>query len=127
MNNHGGNIIPIKELDKYVKRKVNLLGVVLEFSFPRKSQGTGEYLFSLSVFLHLFGFYFSGFLISFVFVFAFLFFWVIVDYVSVLRIVDESQQSSELLVNIFTETIDQLPHVRSHGDFILLNKVMVLL
>ncbi|KDO72219.1 hypothetical protein CISIN_1g012376mg [Citrus sinensis] len=82
-----GGIVRIKELAMHVKHKVNLLGVVLEFSIPRKSQGT--------------------------------------DYVCVLKIVDDSQQSPELLVNIFTSSIDQLPRVLSPRDLILLKNVMI--
>lgn len=82
-----GGIVRIKELAMHVKHRVNLLGVVLEFSIPRKSQGT--------------------------------------DYVCVLKIVDDSQQSPELSVNIFTSSIDQLPHVLSPRDFILLKNVMI--
>lgn len=52
---------------------------------------------------------------------------VFVDYVCVLKIVDDSQQSPELLVNIFTSSIDQLPRVLSPRDLILLKNVMVLL
>ncbi|TXG71377.1 hypothetical protein EZV62_006312 [Acer yangbiense] len=77
----------IKETSEYVNRKVNLLGVVVESSFPRKSRGT--------------------------------------DYVSILKIVDDSQQCPELLVNIFTQKIDDLPRVRSHGDLIFLANVMI--
>lgn len=47
------------------------------------------------------------------------------DYVSTLKIVDDSQQCPELLVNVFTKKIDDLPHVRSHGDLILLSYVVI--
>ncbi|KAK1574797.1 hypothetical protein Q3G72_000031 [Acer saccharum] len=77
----------IKETSEFVNRKVNLLGVVVESSFPRKSRGT--------------------------------------DYVSILKIVDDSQQCPEFLVNIFTQKIDDLPRVRSHGDLIFLTNVTI--
>lgn len=50
-----GGIVRIKELALHVKHKVNLLGVVLEFSIPRKSQGTGKFCVFLG-FLHFFWF-----------------------------------------------------------------------
>lgn len=50
-----------------------------------------------------------------------------IDYVSTLKLIDESQQSPEFSVNIFAKSIDHLPHVRSYGDLILLKCVMVLL
>ncbi|KAK3220863.1 hypothetical protein Dsin_014833 [Dipteronia sinensis] len=77
----------IKETSEFVNRKVNLLGVVVESNFPRKSRGT--------------------------------------DYVSILKIVDDSQQCPEFFVNIFTQKIDDLPRVRSHGDLIFLTNVTI--
>lgn len=121
-----GGIVRIKELAMHVKHKVNLLGVVLEFSIPRKSQGTGKFCVFL-VFLQIFFFFwFVSFWVLFLFFFKVLLLF-FVDYVCVLKIVDDSQQSPELLVNIFTSSIDQLPRVLSPRDLILLKNVMVLL
>ncbi|KAI9160009.1 hypothetical protein LWI28_004197 [Acer negundo] len=47
------------------------------------------------------------------------------DYVSILKIVDDSQQCPEFLVNIFNQKIDDLPRVRSHGDLIFLTNVTI--
>ncbi|XP_044498303.1 protection of telomeres protein 1b-like isoform X2 [Mangifera indica] len=87
MNTHNTRFVCVRDLGHHVDRKVNVLGVVLEFSLPRKSKGT--------------------------------------DYVSTLKLIDESQQSPEFSVNIFAKTIDHLPHVRSYGDLILLKCVMI--
>ncbi|XP_031285788.1 protection of telomeres protein 1b-like isoform X1 [Pistacia vera] len=87
MNAHDTGFVYIRDLGNYLDHKVNVLGVVLEFSLPRKSRGT--------------------------------------DFVSTLKLIDESQQSPEFSVNIFTKTIDHLPHVRSYGDLILLKNVTI--
>ncbi|CAI9111581.1 OLC1v1011838C1 [Oldenlandia corymbosa var. corymbosa] len=42
------------------------------------------------------------------------------DYCTILKIIDQHQQSPELCVNIFMRSIDQLPHIRAHKDIILL-------
>ena len=49
------------------------------------------------------------------------------DYVSTLKIVDESYRANELSVQIFTGKVEDLPLPRSHKDFIILYKVKVLL
>ncbi|KAF2310350.1 hypothetical protein GH714_007931 [Hevea brasiliensis] len=46
-------------------------------------------------------------------------------YVSTLKIVDESQQSPEFSVNIFTEKVQHLPVVKSHSDLVVLHNVMI--
>ncbi|KAH7554617.1 hypothetical protein JRO89_XS12G0247800 [Xanthoceras sorbifolium] len=89
MMKYNAGYTSIKQVSEFENRKVTLVGVVVEFSFPRKSRGT--------------------------------------DYVTILKIVDDSQQCPELFVNVFTKQIDDLPHVRSHGDLILLTNVMVIL
>ncbi|KAL5805405.1 hypothetical protein ACOSQ4_028138 [Xanthoceras sorbifolium] len=87
MMKYNAGYTSIKQVSEFENRKVTLVGVVVEFSFPRKSRGT--------------------------------------DYVTILKIVDDSQQCPELFVNVFTKQIDDLPHVRSHGDLILLTNVMI--
>ncbi|KAK3011965.1 hypothetical protein RJ639_012547 [Escallonia herrerae] len=84
MSRRGGGryITKVKDVTGNLGRKVNLIGVVVEFSIPRKGNGT--------------------------------------DYCTVLKIMDRSQQSPELCVNVFTENIHQLPHIRSRKDIILL-------
>ncbi|KAK2969672.1 hypothetical protein RJ640_025849 [Escallonia rubra] len=84
MSRRGGGryVTKVKDVTGNLGRKVNLLGVVVEFSIPRKGNGT--------------------------------------DYCTVLKIMDRSQQSPELCVNVFTENIHQLPHIRSRKDIILL-------
>ncbi|XP_042513066.1 protection of telomeres protein 1b-like isoform X2 [Macadamia integrifolia] len=69
------------------KLKVNIMGVIVETSFPRRSSGS--------------------------------------DCVCVVRIVDEWHQKPEIPVIIFTERLDELPHVKSCGDIILLNRIVM--
>ncbi|KAL3526183.1 hypothetical protein ACH5RR_014555 [Cinchona calisaya] len=75
-------IVKLKDLSSFTQRKVNLLGLVVEFSVPRRTNGT--------------------------------------DYCTVLKIIDQSQQTPEVAVNVFMKDIDGLPHLRSHKDIILL-------
>ncbi|KAF8392728.1 hypothetical protein HHK36_023077 [Tetracentron sinense] len=82
-----GNLIQLRDAIDLQNHKVNLLGVVVGFSVPRKSKGT--------------------------------------DYVSVLKIIDESHQSPDFSVNIFAENLDDLPHVKSAGDLVQLSCVMM--
>lgn len=49
------------------------------------------------------------------------------DYVSILKIVDESYKDEELSVHIFTEKLEHLPVIRSYKDIIILYQVKVLL
>ncbi|KDP28013.1 hypothetical protein JCGZ_19093 [Jatropha curcas] len=79
------NIVPISEVVQHVDQKINLVGMVVEFSFPRRSKGT--------------------------------------DCVLILKLVDKSQQSPELSVNIFTLRMENLPVVKSYGDLIVLHSV----
>ncbi|KAK9289118.1 hypothetical protein L1049_017591 [Liquidambar formosana] len=85
--NRSNRFVQLKDLVYHVEKKVNIMGVVMEFSIPRKSKGT--------------------------------------DYVSVLKIVDESRQSPELSVNMFTGTSDELPRIKSYGDLIVLYRVTI--
>ncbi|XP_038694130.1 protection of telomeres protein 1a-like isoform X3 [Tripterygium wilfordii] len=82
-----GKLITIREVRNHVGDWVDLLGVVMEFSFPRMSHGT--------------------------------------DYVSILKIVDQSQQKPELPVHVFVEAQHKLPIAQSYGDLILLRHVKV--
>ncbi|XP_059443421.1 protection of telomeres protein 1a-like isoform X1 [Corylus avellana] len=85
--NNNNTIVQIRDALSRVNQKVNLIGFVREFSFPRKSLGT--------------------------------------DYVSTLKIVDESYRENELSVQIFTGKVEDLPLPRSHKDFIILYKVKI--
>ncbi|KAI8565931.1 hypothetical protein RHMOL_Rhmol02G0000300 [Rhododendron molle] len=78
----------LRDVKDHPKRKVNLIGIVVEFSIPRMSEGT---------------------------VFA--------DYCTILKVIDRSQQSPELSVNVFIYDVHQLPHIRSRRDIILLSCV----
>lgn len=49
------------------------------------------------------------------------------DYVSILKIVDESYKDEEFSVHIFTEKLEHLPVIRSYKDIIILYQVKVLL
>ncbi|KAL7237156.1 hypothetical protein ACSBR1_020264 [Camellia fascicularis] len=77
------------QLSRYANQqvKVNLIGVVVEFSFPRRSQGT--------------------------------------DYCTILKVIDQSQHSPVLSVNVFIDDIHSLPHIRACKDIILLSSVLV--
>ncbi|XP_041024963.1 protection of telomeres protein 1a-like isoform X3 [Juglans microcarpa x Juglans regia] len=48
------------------------------------------------------------------------------DYVSILKIVDESYKDEEFSVHLFTEKLEHLPVVRSYKDIIILYQVKVL-
>lgn len=50
---------------------------------------------------------------------------ILTDYVSILKIVDESAMHEELSVHIFSDRIEDLPRVQSYRDFIILYRVMV--
>ncbi|XP_015880193.3 protection of telomeres protein 1b isoform X1 [Ziziphus jujuba] len=47
------------------------------------------------------------------------------DYVSILKIVDESEMHEELSVHMFSDRIEDLPLVQSYKDFIILYHVMI--
>ncbi|XP_060200014.1 protection of telomeres protein 1b-like isoform X4 [Lycium barbarum] len=79
---------PIAEAMSLINNKVNLIGLVLQTGFPKKSKGT--------------------------------------DFFCLVKIIDESYPNGGLSVNIFTETMDKLPVVLSHGgDIILLSQVVM--
>ncbi|XP_060200017.1 protection of telomeres protein 1a-like isoform X6 [Lycium barbarum] len=79
---------PIAEAMSLINNKVNLIGLVLQTGFPKKSKGT--------------------------------------DFFCLVKIIDESYPNGGLSVNIFTETMDKLPVVLSHGgDIILLSQVVL--
>lgn len=59
MNAHNTRFVCVRDLGHHVDRKVNVLGVVLEFSLPRKSKGTG--IFAFSFFFYVFAFFFLWF------------------------------------------------------------------
>ncbi|XP_057468472.1 protection of telomeres protein 1a-like isoform X2 [Actinidia eriantha] len=80
-------IMPVRDVKNHLNRKVNLIALVVEFSIPRRSEGT--------------------------------------DFCTILKVIDQSQQSPELSVNIFMDNIHQLPHIRSQRDIIFLSCVRV--
>ncbi|XP_058201895.1 protection of telomeres protein 1b-like isoform X2 [Rhododendron vialii] len=80
-------MMPLRDVKDHPKRKVNLIGIVVEFSIPRMSEGT--------------------------------------DYCTILKVIDRSQQSPELSVNVFIDDVHQLPHIRSRRDIILLSCVRI--
>ncbi|KAF9615220.1 hypothetical protein IFM89_022482 [Coptis chinensis] len=47
------------------------------------------------------------------------------DYFCTLKIMDESSQSYGLLVNVFTESLDKLPRVKSAGDIIRFSRIVI--
>ncbi|KAG6640536.1 hypothetical protein CIPAW_09G010700 [Carya illinoinensis] len=47
------------------------------------------------------------------------------DYVSILKIVDESYKDEEFSVHIFTEKLEHLPVIRSYKDIIILYQVKI--
>ncbi|XP_010271002.1 PREDICTED: protection of telomeres protein 1a-like isoform X2 [Nelumbo nucifera] len=106
---HRADIVPLREAIDLVDHKVNLLGVIVEFGFPRKSMGTGiwdsPFLSSFFNRLH-----------QVVQVF---------NYVCVLKIVDDSHQKPEISVNIFAKNLDELPRVLGHGDLVHLSRVVM--
>ncbi|XP_057468473.1 protection of telomeres protein 1b-like isoform X3 [Actinidia eriantha] len=80
-------IMPVRDVKNHLNRKVNLIALVVEFSIPRRSEGT--------------------------------------DFCTILKVIDQSQQSPELSVNIFMDNIHQLPHIRSQRDIIFLSCVRI--
>ncbi|XP_059640036.1 protection of telomeres protein 1b-like isoform X4 [Cornus florida] len=70
-----------------LNQKVNLIGVVVETTSPKKSKGT--------------------------------------DCFCRLRIVDESNSSPGIFVNVFAENMEKLPHVESAGDIVLFSRVVI--
>ncbi|CDP16693.1 unnamed protein product [Coffea canephora] len=76
-------MVKLKDLSSFAQRKVNLVGLVVEFSVPRRTNGTGGVLSSVFI-------------------------------------IDQSQQTPEVTVNVFMRNIDGLPHLRSQKDIILL-------
>lgn len=88
-----------------------MIGIVIEFSLPRKSCVTGNIFNKNFHFVFPFPLELIG---------RFFFF-----FVFILKIVDHSRQSPELSVNIFTEKVGHLPVVKSHSDLIVLHNVLV--
>ena len=125
--NGNDSITPIRDALTRLNCKFNLIGIVREFSFPRKSTGSGtcrsiRYLWSFFL-----AFKYKDYKFYYFLSFELSFFMGISDYYAILKIVDESYRDEELSVHIFTYKLEDLPQVMSYKDYIVLHQVKVFL